>query len=185
MRGSISSLSKANTPNIQTAAEFGYPDIQALAALADEGLVTVDVVEREERLDIKLYHITKNGCSELYRWLSTSLPPQDYREPHLIQVVFGGNLTDEELLNLWQHEAQSITERLAAYAGTYAAKLDNLPQANDPRAFFLSLLTLEYDIMSNNVALAWLRSVIERLQVGDNSPADLATLRGDSNQNNV
>ncbi|MCA9934981.1 MAG: PadR family transcriptional regulator [Ardenticatenaceae bacterium] len=158
---------------------------RTLAALAEDGLVEIDVVERAERLDMKLYHITENGRAELHHWLSTPLPPQDYREASLIQVFFGGNLTDDELLNVLQHEAQAIEERLALYAEIYTASLDRIDQANNPRALALSVFTLEYGITSDQSALNWLRSVIERLQTGNYSPANLAILIGDNHENNV
>jgi PadR family transcriptional regulator AphA len=152
---------------------------RTLAVLVEEGLVAVDVVERDERLDMKLYHIIENGRAELHRWLSTPLPPQDYREPLLIQLFFGGHLTDDELLGLLQSEAQAVEERLAVYAEIYTGAVNRLAQANDPRALFLGLLTMEFGIVSNQAGLDWLRSVIARLQAGDYSPADLATLLGD------
>ncbi|MCB8945693.1 MAG: PadR family transcriptional regulator [Ardenticatenaceae bacterium] len=153
---------------------------RTLAALAEEGMVEVEVVEREERLDMKLYRLTENGRSELHRWLATPLPPQDYREPLLIQVFFGGNLTDEELLSLLQHEQQALEEHLAVYAQIYADTVAKLQQTSQRRSLFLSLLTLEYGIISNQSGLDWLRSVIERLQAGDYVPTGWHTLTGEN-----
>jgi DNA-binding PadR family transcriptional regulator len=158
---------------------------RTLAALADEGLVEIDVVEREDRLDMKLYHITENGRSELHRWLSTPLPPQDYREAFLVQVFFSGKITDEELLNVLQHETQAIEERLAVCAEIYAGTLDKFNLTSDPRALFLSLLTLEFGISSDKSVLNWLQSMARRLQAGDYSPADLSTLLGEDGNNDV
>lgn len=158
---------------------------RTLAALADEGLVAVDVVEREERLDMKLYHLTENGRAELHRWLSTPLPPQDYREALLIQVFFGSNLTNDELLALFQHEIQVIEERLAVYAQLYTDTQERYRQLDDFRPIFLVLLTLEYGMTSNKAGLDWLWSAIERLQTGNYSPVNPAALIGDINENNV
>lgn len=159
---------------------------RTLAALTDEGLVAVDVVEREERLDMKLYQITDNGRTELHRWLSTPLPPQDYRESLLIQVFFGHNLTDTELLAVLQHEAQAIEERLALYAQIYTASLEMFNQEHgfDPRTLFLRLLTLEFGMISNQAGLDWLRAGITRLQAGDYTPAELHTLLGGNQEDN-
>jgi PadR family transcriptional regulator AphA len=158
---------------------------RTLAALADEGLVAVDVVEREERLDMKLYHLTENGRAELHRWLSTPLPPQDYREALLIQVFFGSNLTNDELLALFQHEIQVIEERLAVYSQLHNDTQERYRQLDDFRPIFLVLLTLEYGMISNKAGLDWLRSAVERLQTGKYSPVNPAALIGDINENNV
>ena len=45
--------------------------------------------------------------------------------------------------------------------------------AKDQRAFFLSVLTLEYGIRSNQAALAWLTSAIERVKAGNFTLTDL------------
>ncbi|MCA9925501.1 MAG: PadR family transcriptional regulator [Anaerolineales bacterium] len=156
---------------------------RTLAALAKENFVEIDLVEREDRLDMKLYHITENGRSELHRWLSTPLPARDFREPLLIQMFFGGHLTDSELINVLQHEMGAIEERLAIYADIYADSTDRLSHAKDPRAMFSSLLTLEFGIMSDKAALDWLHDVVERLQSGNYSPATLSTLLGDNRSN--
>lgn len=158
---------------------------RTLAALADEGLVNVDVIEREERLDMKLYHITENGRSELHRWLSTPLPPQDHREALLIQVFFGSYLTNDELLALFQHEIQEIEERLAVYSRLYTDTQERYHQLDDFRPIFLVLLTLEYGMISNKAGLDWLRSAIERLQTSNYSPINPAALIGNANENNV
>lgn len=146
---------------------------RTLATLAEEGLVTVDVVEREDRLDMKLYQVTENGRTELQRWLSTPLPPQDYREPLLIQLFFGGHLQDADLAALLEHEVQAIQGRLALYAQIYAQTAARQQQMPNSRPLFFSLLTLEYGLINNQTALNWLQSVITRLQAGDYTPANL------------
>ncbi|GAB4571520.1 MAG: hypothetical protein Fur0017_20790 [Anaerolineales bacterium] len=37
-----------------------------LAELEEQGMVTKEVIEREERLDMKIYHITEAGRAELH-----------------------------------------------------------------------------------------------------------------------
>jgi PadR family transcriptional regulator AphA len=140
---------------------------RTLAGLKVDGLVEQEVIEREERLDMKLYHITDAGREELHRWLSTPLPSQDFREPFLIQIYFGGKLSDEEFENLLGHEIQAAEEILALYNLMYKPYLEKLKSHENPRAFFLSVLTLEYGILSNQVLLEWLKSVVDRVKSGD------------------
>jgi PadR family transcriptional regulator AphA len=140
---------------------------RTLARLKDEGLVDQEVIEREERLDMKLYHITEAGRDELHRWLSTPLPPQDYREPFLIQVYFAGKLSDEEIDNLLQHEIRAMEERLAIYETIYKMYQERIKIYEDPRSLFLSISTLEYGILSNQISLEWLKSLARRVKSGD------------------
>lgn len=136
---------------------------RTLAQMTDGGLIEKEVVEREERLDMKIYSITKAGRTELHDWLATPLPSKDVREPFLIQVFFGGKLSDKELLNLLQHEKKVAEEGLLTYnAVTQAATAQ--PNVNDPRAFYLSMLTLEYGIKSNRALLEWLNSAIKHIE---------------------
>ena len=140
---------------------------RTLSGLKDEGLVEQEVIEREERLDMKICHITEAGREELHQWLATPLPHQDFREPFLIQIYFGSKLSDEEFENLVQHEIQAAEEVLAVYNSMYKPYLEKIKSHEDPRALFLSVLTLEYGILSNQVLLEWLKSVVERMRSGD------------------
>ena len=102
---------------------------------------------------MKIYSITKAARSELHDWLAAPLPEKETREPFLIQVFFGGKLSDEELLNLLQHEKKTAQESLLAYDPVHQAATAQPNSVNDPRAVFLSMLTLEYGIKSNRALL--------------------------------
>jgi len=143
---------------------------RTLAQMTDEGLLEKEVIEREERLDMKIYRISDAGKAELHAWLSTPLPEQDTREPFLIQIFFGGQLSDEELLNLLQQQVRDSEERLAVYTAMHRASMEHAPQADDPRAFFLSMLTLEYGLRSNQVLLEWLNNAIQQIESKNYSP---------------
>jgi len=151
---------------------------RTLADLAQQGYVAPEVIEREDRLDMKVYHITPAGEAELRRWLATPLPPQDYREPLLIQIYFGGKLSDREVSGVLRHEIRAIEERLALYESIYRMNGEKMKDHPDPRAAFFSLLTLEYGIHSNRTALEWLKSVERRLQSGDYTPATIDSPAG-------
>jgi hypothetical protein len=47
---------------------------------------------------------------------------------------------------------------------------EKMKDHEDQRSLFLSLLTLEYGIYSNQTGLEWLKSAEKRLQSGDYSP---------------
>jgi DNA-binding PadR family transcriptional regulator len=140
---------------------------RTLAGLKVDGLVEHEVIEREERLDMKVYHITDAGREELDRWLSTPLQASDYREPFLIQVYFGGRLSNDEFVDLLQHEIRIMEERLAIYDSIYKMYQERISTSEDPRSIFLSVTTLEYGILSNRVSLEWLESLVERVTSGN------------------
>lgn len=137
---------------------------RTLAQMTDEGLVEKEIIEREERLDMKIYSITKTGRTELHNWLATPLPQKETREPFLIQVFFGGKLSDEEFLNLLQHEKKIAEENLLTYDAVYQATIAQSNSVDDPRAFYLSMLTLEYGVKSNQALLEWLNEAIEKIE---------------------
>lgn len=137
---------------------------RTLAQLDEEGLVEKEVVEREERLDMKIYNITETGRAELQQWLSTPLPEHDMREPFLIQVYFGGKLSDEEILNLLNLKLKEIEERLAVYEAVYQMTQNTPSKVSDPRTLFFGMLTLELGYVNSKSDAAWLRSAIERVE---------------------
>jgi PadR family transcriptional regulator AphA len=149
---------------------------RTLAELEREGFVEKEVIAREERLDMKIYAISEAGRTELHRWLSTPLPPQDTREPFLIQVYFGGKLADEELIHLLQHEITGVRERLEVYKMVYALVQEQPSRVTDPRAIFMSMLTLEYGLRGQVVLLRWLESALERLEAGNYTPLTVEEL---------
>ena len=137
---------------------------RTLAELERDGFVEKEVIEREERLDMKIYSITAGGRAELDQWLATFPPERAEREPFLIQLFFGGNLSDDELLNLMQHKLREIEQRLAVYEAVYAANVNAPKKVADERAVFLSWLTLEVGYQNNQAIAQWLRSAIERIE---------------------
>jgi PadR family transcriptional regulator AphA len=158
--------------------QFFWPANQSqiyrtLAELNDEKMVNIEIVSREDRLDMKIYHITKTGLDEFRHWLSTPLPHQDYREAFLIQVYFGGKIDDRETIALLQHMMQEIEEALGQLTMLYQIYMGKMEQADSRRDLFFNMLTLEYGISSNQTALNWLHSVLNRLQAGDYSPQEL------------
>ena len=142
---------------------------RTLTELTEEGLVEKEVIEREERLDMKVYTITEAGRAELHAWLSSPLPEQDDREPFLIQVYFGGQLSDDELLNVMRQRLRSTQERLAVYEAVFQSVQKTPSKVDDPRAVFLSVLTLEAGYVNNQSIAAWLTSAIERIERKDYS----------------
>jgi DNA-binding PadR family transcriptional regulator len=137
---------------------------RTLARLAERELAEVEVVHQEERPARKVYSITEAGQEELRRWLLAPLPPSEPRHPELIQVFFAGQLDDDEILALFEREAERWREALARYDQVPEASAKYVQQIGSPRETYFWLLTLECGIKSAEAQLAWLESVIERIQ---------------------
>jgi DNA-binding PadR family transcriptional regulator len=140
---------------------------RTLAQMNDQGLVEQEVIEREDRLNKKLYHITSTGREELHTWLTTPLSAPDYREPFLIQLYFGGLISDDELIHILRHEIQDLEQRIATFYAAYQGYQQMMATHENPRAFFLSVLTMEFGLNNSLASLAWLKSVLTRVQSGD------------------
>lgn len=151
---------------------------RTMAELDEQGYVEKEVVARKERLDMKVYRITDAGREELRRWLRTPQPPQDNREPLLIQVYFGGHLTDSELLHVLKHTRDEACERIRVYTAIYETVMSQPRSIDDPRAVFLATLTLEYGLIGARALLPWLDSAIERIRAGDYTLKSLSQLIG-------
>ncbi len=140
---------------------------RTLARLEDKGFIMHDVIEREGPLDIKQYHITPSGEGELKHWLATPLPDNDFREPFLIQIYFGGKLTDQELLTIIADQESKLEEQQHLFQVMLANYQEQMQKSSLPRTYFMSVTTLEFGILTNETVLIWLKSVRERLQNQD------------------
>lgn len=130
--------------------------------------------------DRRPYTITEAGRDELRRWLATPLPPQDDRNPFLIQVFFAANLGRDEALLLVARHREQIHEQAAMYSALYQGVLAQRPNAPSDEAFFYSMLTLEYVLSLAPGYLRWLDAAVERIGRGDFTPAGLSSLLGET-----
>jgi PadR family transcriptional regulator, regulatory protein AphA len=146
---------------------------RTLADLKDEGFVEPENIEREDRLDMKIYHITEAGSGELHRWLSTPLPQQDYREAFLIQIYFGAKLSDQEVILIVKRQIRILEDARAQYTAMFEMYRERIEVQVTPRDLFFGMLTLEYGISSNQAALDWLKTVLRRLESGSYHPQDI------------
>jgi PadR family transcriptional regulator AphA len=137
---------------------------RTLSRLENKGLAEMEVVEQDDRPDRKVYRITETGQEELRRWLTTPLPSKAMRSAPLIQVFFAAQLSDEEILAIFERWAERARELLARY--------DQIPQQSaeyenmngTPRDSFFWMLTLELGTKSAQVQLEWFESVIQRIR---------------------
>ena len=155
---------------------------RTLKQLDKDGLITKEVIEREDRLDVKLYEVTEAGRAELLDWLATPPPAEAARDPLLIKVYFAFMLQDEQALHLLQTEIDQIDSLLSVFQEVYNTAMSQEHTDDVQRAMFFSMLTLEYGIKSNLWVRSWLQSVVDRIAEGNMTIASLEDLMNPSNK---
>ena len=139
---------------------------RTLARMAKREWAEVEVVQQKDRPNRKVYHITEAGQAELRRWLTTPLPTHSERHALLVQVFFSGQLSDEEILAMFEQEAEQLREMLARYDQVPQRSADYVATVNSPRETFFWMLTLEYGVKVAQASLEWAESVIQRIENG-------------------
>ncbi len=137
---------------------------RTLGRLTGQGWVTVEVVEQSERPDRKVYHITDAGRAELRRWLEQPFPALETRSAALVQVFFGGQLSNAELLAKFQQFAAQQRQRLEQYRRTTELIARYAREIGSEREAFCWSLTLELGLQSMQAQLDWAEGVIERIE---------------------
>ena len=148
---------------------------RTLAHLAEKGWTDVETVEQDSRPDRKVYHVTPAGRDELRRWLTSPLPQEESRSANLVQVFFASQLSDEEALAIFRAGAEQMRAALAVFDrvpevffGQAVQKFPAEASLTERERFFW-LLTLECGLVNARSMLAWLESVVNRLENKDYS----------------
>jgi PadR family transcriptional regulator AphA len=140
---------------------------RTLNRLTDNGWAEMEKIEQENRPARKEYSITEAGRQELHNWLVSPVPFGEHRNANLIQVFFAGQLSDEEVIEIFERVAEYIRAGLAVY--------DAIPQqmeayedyVQSPREFYFWMLTLEVGKSTAQANLDWLESIIQRIKDGE------------------
>jgi hypothetical protein len=72
-------------------------------------------------------------------------------------------LSDEEVLDIFEHQAEQLRTRLERYAQIPQESASYL-ETGSPREVFFWMLTLECGIRATQAHLEWVESVIQRLR---------------------
>jgi DNA-binding PadR family transcriptional regulator len=140
---------------------------RTLNRLSENGFVEMEKVEQENRPARKQYTITEEGRRELHRWMTTPLPFGEYRSAAMIQVFFAGQLSNQEIVQVYRRAADFIRQGLEQY--------DQIPKqieayseiVQSPRDFFFWMQTLEIGMMTARTNLEWIVRVIEQIEAGE------------------
>jgi len=145
---------------------------RTLSRLSERGWALMEVVAQENRPSRKVFQITEEGKLELRRWLSVPLPPEECRSANLIQVFFAGQLEDEQILTIFQHQAELLRGLLSVYDQVPASVEQHKHQVDSPRESFFWMLTLECGVTMARAQLEWVEGVIQRIKNGEHDRGD-------------
>jgi DNA-binding PadR family transcriptional regulator len=134
---------------------------RTLDKLGEQEFATFAVEVQEGRPNRKVYSLTEAGRAELDDWLTQHQPQQAWREPFLVQLFFGENLSNQEVLKLIEGQIADHQALLDKYQTEVYPWFD---QPMLPRKYQLQLLTLQYGIQFEQMTLAWLRQSAEQIK---------------------
>lgn len=148
-----------------------WPAVQSqiyktLGRMESDGWLMVETISQEPRPPRKVYSITEAGRQELLRWLETPQPPSETRLAWLIQVFFAGNISDEKIIALLEHQRAIYKKRLQGFSAIPAENHEAMSE-DDPRNRFFWLLTVDYGVANAIAQMQWLEKAIETIKTGN------------------
>jgi PadR family transcriptional regulator AphA len=129
-----------------------YP---ALHSLLENGLVTVEVIPRDDKPPRKIYTITETGRQVLGEWMDQPTSSGVSLKAFLMRLILASNLSYDRLItHLEQRHAQVTTHQLA---------LEQSAGGMDEGADLGDRLALEYSLAVATAELAWLDRTIKSI----------------------
>ena len=126
------------------------------------GWVESEVEIQEGKPNRKVFTITAGGEEELERWLREYQPPPAHREAFLVQLFFGAQLSNEEIIALLEDQRRAHEERLA--------ELGKIQPIHDPegtpehRRQKLMWLTLDFGKRMEQTYIDWINDAVEAVR---------------------
>jgi DNA-binding PadR family transcriptional regulator len=129
-----------------------YPSLHALLR---DGLVTVEVVARQDRPPRKIYTITEAGRETLQDWLGQPTDSNASLRRFVLRLALAGQLSQVGLVtHLEQRRARVAAHKIA---------LEQAVEARDGNTDLGEHLMLDYGLGLATAELAWLDSTLARL----------------------
>lgn len=148
-----------------------WPAVQSqiyrnLSTMENKSWVTVDIITQDSKPSRKVYHLTEAGKTELFRWLNEPQPAAEARLAWLIQIFFAGRLTDDQVINLLEHQLNLLQQRLSGYSSIPEENQEEMAK-EEPREKFFWMLTIDYGVAQSIAQVKWIQAVIETIQRGE------------------
>jgi PadR family transcriptional regulator AphA len=144
----------------------------ALHALLEDGLVTMEVLSRQDKPPRKIYSITERGRQALQEWMDRPVAPGVSLKAFVMRLILASNLSPAGLVaHLEQRHSQVAAHQLA---------LEQVAQATDDDLDLGERLALGYGLAVATAELAWLDRALAQLSdrplAAEAARGDLATL---------
>ena len=131
---------------------------RTLDKLNEQGYVESTLEYQDDRPNRKVYSITASGRAELRQWLITPQPLPIHREPFLVQLFFGNELENADIIRLLEGQLALHQQQLATYR---AIPLPAVDAPSMSRMLILQRLTLDMGISTEQMCIKWLEDCIE------------------------
>jgi DNA-binding PadR family transcriptional regulator len=129
-----------------------YP---ALHTLLEDGLVTVEVIPREDKPPRKIYSITEPGRQELQEWMDQPITPGASLKAFVMRLVLASNLSTAGLLTYLQQRRAQVS--------AHQKELVQIAAGMDEQTDLGERLALDYGLALANAELAWLDQTLTGL----------------------
>jgi PadR family transcriptional regulator AphA len=129
-----------------------YP---ALHALLEDGLVTVEVISRQDKPPRKIYSITEAGRQALQVWMDQPVASGVSLKAFVMRLILVSNLSHDGLIaHLQQRRTQVAAHQLA---------LEQVARGTDESTDLGERLALDYGLAVAAAELAWLDRTLAQL----------------------
>lgn len=129
-----------------------YP---ALHALLKDTLVTVEVIQNEDKPPRKVYNITEAGKRVLQEWINQPVESEISLKAFLMRLMLASNLPRTGLIAYLQQRHSQVA--------VYRAILEELVGSQDETVGLGQRLAFDYGLVAATAELAWLDRTLERL----------------------
>ncbi len=141
---------------------------RTLSRLTDAGMVEVRVIQQDGKPNRKVYHITKDGKTELHHWLATPLSLTAWREAFFIQFYWADAITRDEVVKLLANRASEHKARLEFFLDASQQLKEKPPGGVWDKV--LQPLIVDAGIAVEKAWLAWVERALDK--ANELSPAE-------------
>jgi PadR family transcriptional regulator AphA len=131
-----------------------------LRKLVQTGLSTIEVIERNEQPDMKVYTITDKGREELARWLRQPAEQHPVRNEMLLKLFFGANTSPD--INIAHIER--LRDRLGEQDREFERSRQRMATEGESVNHVFWDLALRYGETVNDAIRVWCADAIKQVE---------------------
>lgn len=132
-----------------------YPELKKLT---DEGLIEFDTVIQGEKMEKKLYTVTKAGTDDFVKWVALDEPLEPTpKDVFKLRVYLSDTMDDNQLLSHLRFQLTGRTEKLGILERDMAEKFGGSENAYTDKISRGDYLVLQGAIMRERAYVDWLK----------------------------